>query len=308
MRILAFILTVAFGATSAQACDGMLLDSEAFYQPPICLSGKPERIVALDPAFTLGLGLDLDLPIVGAPLAKMSNEPLMQKARNNGVVDLGFVTEPSLEAIVALQPDLLLGFVGSPEIASGVYPLLSQLGPVALDISADWRSYYLNLAHLVEKDAEAQSNLDAFDARLNDIKARVPEDVTVSIVRITSWDFQVYTDGEGAYAPFRIFADAGVKRTDYENVEVANKPKRPDWEELAELDGDILLYIVDGTNDSKTSGRYEEVINNPLWQMLPAVQAGRVHRLDVGTWMEFSGLGSAHAVLDDIERFVIGAE
>ena len=46
------------------------------------------------------------------------------------------------------------------------------------------------------------------------------------------------------------------------------------------------------------------MIGNPLWSMLPAVRAGNVHRVDPGTWMEFSGAASAHRVLDDIERFV----
>ncbi len=73
------------------------------------------------------------------------------------------------------------------------------------------------------------------------------------------------------------------------------------------LDGDILLYIVGGVNNSATSGRHEEVLANPLWQMLPAVKAGRVHRLDPAIWMEFSGVGSAHRVLDDVERFVVAA-
>ena len=84
--------------------------------------------------------------------------------------------------------------------------------------------------------------------------------------------------------------------------------KRPGWEELAELDGDVLLYIVGGTNDSDKDGRHEEVLNNPLWQMLPAVRSGDVHRVGHGTWMQFSGLDSAHQVLDDLERYVIGEE
>ena len=39
-----------------------------------------------------------------------------------------------------------------------------------------------------------------------------------------------------------------------------------------------------------------------------AVQAGRVHRVDAATWMEFSGAGSAHRVLDDVERYLLEGE
>ena len=99
-----------------------------------------------------------------------------------------------------------------------------------------------------------------------------------------------------------------LRRSPYE---VTDDPglsmKRPDWEELSQLDGDVLLYIVGGTNDSDKDGRHEEVLANPLWQMLPAVKSGNVHRISAATWMEFSGLASANRVLDDIERFVIAA-
>ena len=126
-------------------------------------------------------------------------------------------------------------------------------------------------------------------------------------MRNTSWDFQVYLDAPETYAPFRVMQRAGVQRTDYETTDkVGRAMKRPDWEELAELDGEILLYIVGGTNASATDGRHEEVLNHPLWQMLPAVEAGRVHRVDHADWMEFSGLASAHRVLDDLERYVVG--
>ncbi|WP_209021331.1 hypothetical protein [Paracoccus ravus] len=49
------------------------------------------------------------------------------------------------------------------------------------------------------------------------------------------------------------------------------------------------------------------MLANPLWQMLPAVKSGNVHRISPATWMEFSGLASAHRVLDDIDCFVNGS-
>jgi iron complex transport system substrate-binding protein len=82
--------------------------------------------------------------------------------------------------------------------------------------------------------------------------------------------------------------------------------KRPDWESLAELDGDVLLYIVGSSYDvDKGSALEEETLANPLWQMLPAVKAGRAHRVDVVDWMSFSGLAAANRILDDVERYVL---
>nr|WP_172296284.1 ABC transporter substrate-binding protein [Pseudoruegeria sp. HB172150] len=260
----------------------------------------------MDPSFSLGIGIDVGLPIVGAPLTDMGDEELLGKAEELGVVNLGFVTDPSMERLVALQPDLIIAMTGDEGLASTYYPMLSQIAPTMLETEVDWRAYYRTLARLSGAEAEVDEMLADFDVRLEDVRRRVPDDVNVSILRITSWDFQVYRGGPDGYAPFALLDEAGVRRSDYETALAPIGMHRPDWEELAQLDGDVLLYIIGGTNTSDTDGRYEEVLNHPLWQMLPAVKAGRVHRIDHGTWMEFNGLRAAHRVLDDIETYVIG--
>lgn len=291
-------------APMALACEGRLIEDDRIHASPLCVPADPQRVVVLDQSFALGIGMDMDLPIIGAPLTRMSDEALLARAEASGVTDIGFVTEPSLERIVALQPDLILGFTGDPGLAEAYYPMLSTLAPTLLETSGDWRGFYNTVAALTGQQEKAAQMFADYKARLEQIRAQVP-DTPVSIVRITSWDFQVYTDTPGAYAPFEILSEAGVQRTEYETAPDGPALKRPDWEELSQLDGDILLYIVGGTNDSATSGRHEEVIGNPLWQMLPAVAAGNVHRIDPAVWMEFSGLGSAHRVLDDIEAYII---
>jgi iron complex transport system substrate-binding protein len=62
--------------------------------------------------------MDVGLPVAGAPLEMMSDAALKVRAMECGVTSSGFVTEPSLEAIAALQPDLIVGFVGVDSMAS----------------------------------------------------------------------------------------------------------------------------------------------------------------------------------------------
>ena len=297
------ICALVLSVTTAVACDGRLIDDDRFFGAPLCVPERPQRVVVLDQSFSLGIGMELGLPIIGAPLTRMSDENLLQKAQDAGIEDLGFVTKPNLERIVALQPDLIVGFTGNPGLAESVYPMLSSLAPTLLDVSGDWRGYYDVIGQLSGQEDKVAGLFEAYNARLEEVRAKVP-DTKVSILRITSWDFQVYTDSPAAYAPFDIVAEAGVLRSDFETAPDGPSLKRPDWEELAGLDGDILLYIVGGTNDSDVDGRHEEVIENPLWALLPAVRNDRVHRIDPATWMEFSGLISAHRVLDDIERLI----
>lgn len=302
----AVLIAFALSAGVASACDGRMLEDDRFYGAPLCVPENPIRVIVLDQSFSLGIGLELGLPIIGAPLSRMSDESLLMKARDAGIEDLGFVTEPNLERIVALQPDLIVAFTGNVGLAESFYPMLSSLAPTLLDVSGDWRRYYNVIGQLSGQEDKVDGLFQTYNTRLEEVRAKVP-DTPVSIVRITSWDFQVYTDSPDAYAPFEVAAEAGLVRSDYETAPEGPSLKRPDWEELANLDGEILLYIVGGTNKSDVDGRHEEVIDHPLWQLLPAVQNDRVHRIDPATWMEFSGLISAHRVLDDIERLIINA-
>lgn len=296
---LALLVTLA---PLAQACEGRLIESKDILHSPLCVPADPRRIVVLDPTFSLGMGLELELPLLGAPLAVMSDKALREKALARGVTDLGSFMEPSIERIAALRPDLILGTAQ----AERAYPLLSQLAPTVLISADDWQDCLRLVAEVAGRQARGAHLLDGYRTRVAALKARVP-DRSVSIVRITPWDFQVYLDGPKAYGPFAVLRDVGVRRSAYETTKGEETLKRPDWEALAGLDGDTLLYIVGGVNNSAISGRHEEVLANPLWQMLPAVKAGRVHRLDPAVWMEFSGVGSAHRVLDDVERLIVAA-
>lgn len=284
------------------ACEGRSIDERVMHAP-LCVPAQPQRIVALDPTFSLGMALELGLPVVGAPLTGMSDRDLHAKALAAGVADVGSVIEPSIESVIALQPDLI---IGASFGAAPYYEMLSALAPTALVDVTDWKEFFATIAAAGGRQDELDGLFADYDRRVADLAAKIP-DIEVSILRITSWDFQVYLDGPVSYAPFTVLREVGVRRTDYETTTDDTSMKRPDWEELAELDGDVLLYIIGGRNASDTDGRHEEVLSNPLWRMLPAVKAGNVHRVDPGTWMEFSGLASAHKVLDDVERFIIPA-
>lgn len=303
MRILLFVCMTFALASQAVACDGRRYDGPGVMGSPLCLPWTPQRIVALDPTFSLGMALELGLPVIGAPLSGMSDAALKARAEAAGVADLGTFEQPSIERIIALAPDLI---VGSGFLGEQAYRTAARLAPTVLVTPEDWKAFFGILADVTGRGEAARDAFAAYDRRVADIRARMP-DVTVSVVRITPWDFQVYLDAPNAYGPFAVMREAGVRRSAYETGSDGPTVKRPDWEELAALDGDVLLYIVGGANDSDRSGRHEEVVSNPLWQMLPAVKTHRMHRVDAATWMEFSGLASAHKVLDDIERLILTA-
>lgn len=302
LRFVSVLLLVAGSIVPALGCEGRQIDHPSILGGPVCVPADPQRIVVIDPTYSLGMTLELGLPVIGAPLFGMSDEALKAQALERGVEDIGSFAEPSIEKVIALGPDLI---IGSAMAGDGVLQLASRIAPTVLIGAENWKDYYRIVADVTGTRQLADEKLAAYEARAAAMRDRTAGK-TVSVVRITPWDFQVYPDGPNAYGPFAVLAEAGVKRSAYETVSDPLPVKRPDWEQLSELTGDVLLYIVGGANDSDTSGRHEEVLENPLWRMLPAVKAGNVHRVDAGTWMEFSGIASADRVLDDIETYIIG--
>ncbi|WP_020188308.1 iron-siderophore ABC transporter substrate-binding protein [Methylopila sp. 73B] len=268
---------------------------------PVCVPATPVRIVALDPWLTLGMLFELGMPPVAAPLIGIQDDGVRKEAERVGVADVGLPLEPSLERIAALSPDLI---VGSSYLHAKIEGAAARIAPTILIDPIDWKQHFRILASLVGRTEQAEAALGAYEARAAAIKASA-RDGAVSVVRVAPSGFQVYLDGPAAYAPYAVLRDAGVKRTPYETTTDQTVVKRPGWEQLAGLQGDVLLVVVvSGYDPSQDDRLAAATFSNPLWKMLPAVRAGRVYRVDRATWMGFHGVASAHRVLDDVERYL----
>lgn len=286
---------------AAAECDGRTI-SEHVLAPPVCVPATPSRIVVLDPFYNLGMGLELGLPLVGAPLMTAQDAGLRTAAEKASVTDIGDARQPSLERVVALKPDLI---IGDATLHAQVRGMFEKIAPTVLIDVRNWKDHLLALADITGRNDAALKLLDGYEVRVATLRERVPQ-FPVSVLRVTPTGFHVYVSGPAAYAPYAVLREVGIQRTPYETVTDNTAFKRPDWEEIGLLDGRILLYvIVSGYDQAPDDALEAATIKNPFWQMLPAVRSGRSHRVDRGTWMGFSGVASAHRVLDDIERYIV---
>lgn len=230
------VLIASLGASSA--CVGRLVDGAAIFEGPVCIPAEPKRIVVLDPYYNLGMSLEVEAAIVGAPLYGMADEGLKAKAEAMGVADIGHLGQPSIERIVALKPDLILG---DAFLHGRVLETVSRIAPTVLIQGQDWKSYYATVADVTGRKGAADKAFAIYDARVEGLRARMP-DSPVSVLRIIPGGFHVYLDGPGAYAPFGVLRDAGVKRTPYETTTDETVLKRPDWEGLSALEEGPSLH------------------------------------------------------------------
>lgn len=297
---LLLFLCLAFPQAVA-ACDGRLV-SEAILGPPVCISKQPQRIVALDPLLTLGILQELGVSVVATPYAGIQGPEVRKAAQAASVADLGHPLQPSLERLLLAKPDLI---IGSADLHGAIREAVSRIAPTLLLQHMDWKRHVTLLGEITGRSDTALAALRNYEQRVAGIRARVP-DIAVSVARVRPGGFSIYLDGPAAYAPYAVLREAGIRRTAYETTTDNTVAKRADWEEVAALDGGILLYVaVSGLDPGPDDALAAATVANPLWQMLPAVRAGRAHRVDRGTWMGFHGVASAHRVLDDIERLIL---
>ena len=302
-KVFALLSLAVFSFGSAQDCspDQRLFESDTIVGDSVCVPQNPQRIVVLDPFYNLQMGLELSLPIVGSATSGAEFPAALTDEQIANITDVGQFDTPNLEVVTELDPDLILADAYFHEENQAQ---LSAIAPTVLVDTPDWKEYFRTIAGATGTEAQAEEALAAYNSRTQALSGRV-QDTTLSFVRMIPGGFQVYVEGPSAYAPFSVLEDAGVERPPFETAEDDTVLKRPDWEGLTNLEGDVLFYVVGGGHDSPEGQDLEaEVTSNPIWQRLPAVQEGTVHRVSAEHWMSFGGLASANAVLDDVERYL----
>ncbi|MEM9903184.1 MAG: iron-siderophore ABC transporter substrate-binding protein [Pseudomonadota bacterium] len=269
------------------------------------MSDEPSRIITLDPFYTLLMAGELDLPVVGTALSGETMPAQVQESWDTMPEVVGQMTSPNLEAILRLDPDLIIGDAYSQ---AEIYGQLSEIAPTALVDTTDWKAYFRTVALVADAEDTAEAKLTAYETRVAETAAALPEDAMLSFVRIIPGGFQVYVAGPSAYAPMSVLTELGIERPPFETVQDDTVLKRPTMEGLLELQGNILIYTIGGAHHEGDAEALErEVTSHPIWQALPSVRNARTYKVEPTHWMGFGGLASAHAIIDDV-REIYGLE
>lgn len=267
----------------------------------------PQRIVAINSA-AIELLATLDIKPVGiAPWIGAGN-PAQVPAHISEAMDLtgvefvGDANQPNLEAIAAVEPDLILMSGGG--YYQELYDQVSQIAPTVAYAAwpedsprSYWKEYFINTATAMGKEEQAQAVIDAWQARIAEFKAAASVDEKhVSVTRLMPDSIMAYQ--KGSYSG-TVLEDAGVKQI--EAQEVVNFAETISMEQLPKLDGDILLLI----QSDPQAAIYNQLLTSPLWQQLEAVQADQVYLVNTDIWIGGDGYISANLILDDLERLFL---
>lgn len=229
-------------------------------------------------------------------------------------VDVGVRTEPSTDAIVALEPDLILGVVGS--IPESELEHLQRAAPVVLFQGADASDPighvtedFETIATLLGKQDVAETVINDFDERLETNAAAISEaglegrPVVLSTPYLNGSTLEIRMHGPRT-APQQVAERLGLTAAWTDEGDDAYGLSTTDLEGLTGLPDDTL-FMYWGNDDAEEDLVQTAFAENAVWRSLPFVDAGDVYRAGVGIWV-YGGPASLAAWSDDIVAQVTG--
>ncbi|WP_449537479.1 ABC transporter substrate-binding protein [Ferdinandcohnia sp. Marseille-Q9671] len=269
------------------------------------INKDPKRIVVLTNEGTEAL-LAMGVTPVGA-VKSWIGDPWYEHIEDQmeGVEVVGEESNVNIEAIAALEPDLIIGNKMRQE---NIYEQLKAIAPTvfAEDLRGDWQKNFTLYSKAINKEKEGKQILSDFEDRVNEVKEKIDTDTKVSVVRFMEGRTRIYyTDSFSGV----IFDKLGLKRPEQQVDLFAEEPedqfvREVDQEKIPLMDGDVIFYFTYETGNGEATAVETEWTEHELWRGLDAVKAGKVHKVSDPIWNTAGGVLAANLMLDDIEKFL----
>jgi iron complex transport system substrate-binding protein len=263
------------------------------------LPERPERVIVLDTG-ELDTALSLGVTPVGAVTTAVSEAFLSYLADDAADVEVvGTIAEPNLEAIAALEPDLILSNKTRHE---DIYEELSQIAPTVFAdrVGAVWKENFRLDAEALGLEDEAEELLEAYQSDAAALGEDIgdPAGTTVSTMRFVEGAIRVYT-AESFIGT--VMSDIGLDHLQLPTGEVATFAELS-AEEVTQADADIVLYSSYGSADDSGSAG---VVAGPLWPRLTAVEQERAFAVEDDVFYTGIGLRAASLQLEELRELLV---
>ncbi|MFW6075971.1 MAG: ABC transporter substrate-binding protein [Chloroflexota bacterium] len=259
----------------------------------------PESIVTLD-YFALETLLALDLTPVGVSLnGTIDAQHEYIRDRLDGITAVGeTLSEPDLEQIARLEPDLILGL---DLFVEDIRDALEEIAPVVafqFESSAQWKDIFKFYAEAVGQTENAEAVMAEYDDRVETLRQTVGADelaaLEASVVRVNEDDLRIYNQPTFIGV---ILEDIGLGRPESQRIdEFSTTISR---EQIRDADADLLFLWGGALGQNEQNEQLAELEDDPVFGQLESVQSDRAFFVDGDTWIG-SCILAAHSVLDDL--------
>lgn len=238
---------------------------------PVEVPADPKRVVVLS-SFA-GNVMALDVPLVG-----VDSWSKMNPRWDDSLKDVKEVSDEDLEKIIELNPDLIIGLSNIKNVDK-----LKKIAPTVTYTygKVDYLTQHLEIGKLLNKEDEAKAWVDDFKKRAaatgDDIKAKIGDDATVSVIESFNKQLYVYGDNWGRGTEI-LYQEMGLNMPD----KVKEEALEPGYfalstEVLPDFAGDYLIVSRDPNAENSFT-------KTDTYRSIPAVKNNRVYEVNM---MEF---------------------
>ncbi|MCE8044135.1 iron-siderophore ABC transporter substrate-binding protein [Halomonas daqingensis] len=213
---------------------------------------------------------------------------------------VGVVREINLEAVLALEPDVILA---PPQLPEAQYRLLSRMAPTVVPLTKGldpeaWRAETRLFAQALGREAEIEAALEQVDARAAEVAERIAADEAPSAV-LVRWMPQgpmvmsadLFTAGLLRAAGVAVH-DAGLTRENSPHSDPLS------LENLSRVDADWLFLA---TLNEEGREALQAAQATPAFARLDVVARDQVVPVDGQLWSSATGPLAALTILDQLD-------
>lgn len=266
------------------------------------IAAEPQRVVVLDQG-EMDMALALGVHPVGAALYTADQEFASYIQDELGeYTRVGTVGEPDLEAVAALDPDLIITNMTRHE---AIYETLSEIAPtvMAASLGADWKESFELVARALGRSDRHQEIMSDYTNRIAAFQEAMGDrlgQTHVTVVRSMPDQIRLYMKDSFIG---RVIEDSGLPRPPVQDQEIFMEEISA--ERIRDLEADVIFTLYWNPEQGE---QLSTLIENPLWDQLTAVQAGQVYEMDDEVWGTGLGPLAAMEVIDDLTEVLVDGE
>ena len=213
-----------------------------------------------------------------------------KSAELDKIAKVGKRTDPDVEAIANLKPDLIL--INNTNKKDELYESLAKIAPTVVTegTGINWKQDFLLIAAALGTTEKAEKLMEEYTSKAKSVGQKAGSEKTFSFLYTSADRTRIFAKSSFVGS---ICADASLARPAAAQVEKTSIDLSS--EQLDQADGDYLFYGVQGGDESKLTGE-------ALWSTLKAVTEKHAHSVDADMFFLNAGPAAALGVLETIEK------
>ncbi|MBU5592435.1 ABC transporter substrate-binding protein [Clostridium sp. MSJ-4] len=234
---------------------------------------KDPRIVITGTLESMEDALILGVKPVGA-MTSGGKFPEIFKDITSEAKPIGEKTQPNIETILSLKPDIILGSTKFPAEALEKLNKVKDTVPVS-HISTDWEANLMLMGEISGKEDKAKEIIQKYKEEAKKGKEQLGDkmkDKKVVAIRIRAGNIAIYP--AGVFFNPVLYDELGLEVP--ETIKAAKAQEMLSLEKFSELNPDYIFVQFSEDENKDNPKALEELNKNPIWSSINAVKNGKV--------------------------------